>query len=114
MAVLLPTPAEWLKEQLDRRHWSNNEFARHAGIAQSAVTRFIRGECGCDTAISIANALNVSPALTLALLGKTPAPPSMQAVEADSLAYIYATLSPERRRMLFDYAEYLKAQQDRR
>lgn len=112
--MILPTPAEWLQEQLDRRHWTQNEFARYAGIAQSAVTRFTSGTAGCDIAIRIANALNVSPALTLALLGKTPPPPSMQAVETETLAYLYTALDEAGREQLMLFADYLRTQQTRR
>jgi transcriptional regulator with XRE-family HTH domain len=112
--VELPTPAAWLEEQLLRRGWSQNEFARRAGIAASAVSRFVHQDCGVQTAVDIANALNTPVAFTLALIGKTPPPATMEHVEAETLGLIYSRLDDDRRRMLIEYARFLDVQNSRR
>ncbi|HIP73096.1 MAG TPA: hypothetical protein EYH05_17085 [Anaerolineae bacterium] len=109
MVEQLPSPKEWLDTELEKMGISRNEFGHRYRIATSAIHKFTIGECGAQTAVNIANALNVSPAYTLALIGKAPPPPSMEFADIDKLAHIFGSLDNEARQMLLSYAEFLRA-----
>lgn len=105
------TPEEWLNEQLEKMHISQNEMARRAGISSSSISNFAAGTCGVQVAVDIANFFGVPATVTLALIGKVPPLPQTARTQADLLAFIYTRLDGERQNMLMTYAEYLRAQQ---
>lgn len=104
------TPEEWLNEQYEKLHISQNEFARRAKISSSSLSNFASGNCGYQTPIDIANFLGIPATIPLALVGKVPPPPSWTTAEAELISYIYQKLDDERRKMLMNYAEYLRGQ----
>jgi transcriptional regulator with XRE-family HTH domain len=106
----LSSPDVWLAEQLKKLHMSQNEFARAAGVASSALTNFASGNCGAQTAVDIANYLGIPATITLALIGKVPPPAATLRADAELLAHIYTRLDDERRSALMNYAEFLRAQ----
>lgn len=111
MSVELPTPRVWLDEQLERLQISQNELARRAGVSQSQVHEFAEGQSGSEAAVRIANALNVPATITLALLGKVPAPAKWSDVETDRLAHIYRLLDENDRQAVLALAEYYRQKQ---
>ena len=66
----------WLRRQIDRREWSQADFARRLGLSNSVVSRWFTGtrvpsSAYCDL---IADALGVDVDLVLTLAGHRPAP----------------------------------------
>lgn len=108
MAVKLPTPREWLDEQLTRLGLSQNELAIRTGLASSAISNFTAGRSGHETAVRLANGLGVPPGVTLALLGLSPAPARWRDVEQETVAHIYGILDDQDRQMLLTFAEWLR------
>lgn len=108
MTTSKQSPEEWLNEQYEKLHISQNEFARRAGIASSALSNFAAGTCGCQTPIDIANYLGIPATIPLSLVGKVPPPPSSS--EAELISYKYQKLDSGRRQMLMNYADFLRSQ----
>jgi transcriptional regulator with XRE-family HTH domain len=63
--------ADWLKEELRRRNWSQSELGRRSGILPSVISRWLRCEWGPDasSALKVANALGVDVDFVLELAG---------------------------------------------
>lgn len=108
MSVELPTPRQWLEVELEKRAISQNELARRAGLAHSQVFEFAEGRAGADAAVRIANALGIPATMTLALLGRVPPPARWSDVESDDMAHIYRMLGEEDRRILMEFADFLR------
>lgn len=104
----LPSPREWLEEQLERLKISQNELARRAGLSPSQVHEFAEKQSGCDAAIRIANELGVPATVTLALLGRVPPPAKWSDVDSEAIGHIYRLLSDEDRKLLMTFAEFLR------
>lgn len=110
MAANLPDPAEWLAEQLAKKHMTQNEAAAAADLSSGTLTKFAKGHVNEKAAVKIANFFNVPAQLTLAMMGLAPPPASMANVEADRLVYIFSLLDAEKKEKLISYAEFLSAQ----
>lgn len=100
------TARDWLTQQLERLHTNRFEFGKKHGISPSRLTAFGDGE-SVKTAVQIAAALNVNPAIPLGLLGEFPLPREWDE-ERERLAIIYDTLSEENRKLLVEFAELLR------
>lgn len=113
MSVELPEPKDWLAAQLKKRGYtSQNDFGRKHNIPSSAVSNFARGTAGAQTALQIAEALNVPIELTLTLQGKYRRPSRINEVEVETLQLRYGQLSASSRKLLLDYAFFLIRRQD--
>lgn len=81
----------WLARQLDRRKWSQTEFASRIGTNSSVVSRWVRGERVPDTKSvdKIADVLGYDVDFVLALAGHRPA---MEIDEDDLRAELHALI----------------------
>jgi transcriptional regulator with XRE-family HTH domain len=73
-----PAFAEWFRKQLDRRGWSQADFARAAGLAHATVSTWYRGVRvpdpeSCDR---IADALHIDVETVLRMAGHLPPEPA--------------------------------------
>lgn len=106
----LPTPGDWLNEQLAKMKMSQNEAALKAGISSGTLTKFAAGDVSAKAAVAIANFFNVPTQLTLAMVGLAPAPASLESAEAERLGMIYMALTDENKEKLLTFAEFLRTQ----
>lgn len=99
------TARDWLTQQLEARNTNRFEFAKRHGIQPSRLTAFGDGE-SVKTAIQIAEALNVNPAIPLGLIGAFPLPREWDE-QRERIQIIYDSLNEENRQLLADFARML-------
>jgi hypothetical protein len=102
------TPSQWLDEQLERRHISQNELARLMGDSHGGnLTRFRNGDAGPKVALGLARQLRVSPLEVLAVAGYIDEMPEKVDREADELSLIFYRLADADRHAIMAFARHL-------
>lgn len=120
----------WLSQELKKRGWSGQEFARQVGLTQPYVSRILTGRQppSANFCNRVAIALDVPPETVLRLAGILPgepastgthgpvtqelillsenAPPDRRRFFLD-IVRLADTLPPEQRQQLLDYAQFL-------
>jgi transcriptional regulator with XRE-family HTH domain len=68
------TIADWIEEELKKRHWSRAELAKRSGVSESQISRFMSGQRGIGekSIRKIADALNYPPQKIFEMAGLLP------------------------------------------
>ena len=106
----------WLNEELERRAWSYNELARRAGMSGANVSRVINGQQAItfDFCAAIARPLGKRPEELFRMAGLLPSiRGSGGEISEEEFLELLPLLSPEQRRNLRQYAEFLISQAER-
>lgn len=89
----------WLRAELDRRRWSNNELARQAGLSPAGVSQVMNGQQnpGVDFCRGVAKAFNEPPERVFRLAGLLPLRPERDQVANEFLFY-FDQMTPQARK----------------
>jgi transcriptional regulator with XRE-family HTH domain len=98
--------ADWLREELKKRDWSQADLSKKAGISPSQVTRVLSGERGIgeESLNAIARALNISPITVFRKAGLLPEE-GRQEVSFEDWMYLISQLDPQDEEELRKIAE---------
>lgn len=102
--------ADWITGQLEEKGWSQSELAKRSGASRPLVSQVLSGEMSpsADFCIKVAQALDEAPEKLLRLAGILPsAPASEDDATLQELTDLARNLSPEQRRQLLDFAQFL-------
>lgn len=86
--VIAISPGEVLKEELDARDWTQDDFTQITGISSQALSEIVTGKAAIypETAIILAQALGTSPQMWLNLEASYRLDKLEQSKKADDLA----------------------------
>ena len=103
----------WLSQELHRRNWSHNEFARQTGFSQTFISYVLKGKRkpSVNFCKKAAQALEVAPDMPMRLAGILP--PAEPAKNTDVriirvLVEVARELSPKEREYLLYFARLLQ------
>jgi transcriptional regulator with XRE-family HTH domain len=102
--------ANWLNEQIDNRGWSQNEFARRAGVSQAQVSNVIGGyKAGEDFCVGVARAFGLTRREVFARAGIIEPEPDGNDPTNLAMLYEFARLPKEDQAHLLKEARALNA-----
>lgn len=88
----------WLNQQMEERGWKQNEFARHAGLSKSQMSRVMNGwKPTLEVCKGIASALSISPDVVLRFAGHLITKPSDPDPRDSELIALFHQLSEDAR-----------------
>ncbi|KAA0255580.1 MAG: XRE family transcriptional regulator [Chloroflexi bacterium] len=89
---------EWLRQELEKRDWSQVDLSRKTKISPTQIARILSGErgFGVEALVSISNALEVSPITVLRKAGLIPKGNEDQ-ISFDDWKYLLEKMTPEER-----------------
>ena len=103
------TFAEWLKEETHKRHWTQNELARAAGLSSGLASRIMNGQCpGLQVCKDLARALDLPVVTLLELAGHLPREDDLDP-DLEQLKTIFRKLSPMARKALLGVAHSVQS-----
>lgn len=103
---------EWLERELNERGWSMRTLAKRAEVSVATVSNVMAGKTPptFDFVAAVARALHVRPEQALRKAGLLPA---IRGDESTAeLLELFSALTPEERRSLRQYAEFLLSQRE--
>ena len=103
----------WVKTQLQKRHWSIRELARQSGISQPLISQVLSGKKApsVNFCYRIAKALDELPETLMRLANILPSLPEGSDDSATiELTEIARTLPEDKRKQLLDFARFLRKQ----
>jgi transcriptional regulator with XRE-family HTH domain len=91
---------DWLKSELDKRHWSQADLAYSAGISRAVVNKLLNRKTypQPDTLQAIARALKVPVETVYRAAGLLPQEPEAEEFAAEIVHKLKLIKSPQRRR----------------
>ncbi len=106
------TFAKWLKEEIHKRHRSQNELARAAGLSSGLASRIMNGQRpGLQVCKDLARALDLPVGTLLELAGHLPREDDLDP-ELEQLETIFRKSSPTARKALLGVAHSLQLLND--
>lgn len=107
--------ADWLRNQLEQRGWTQSELSRRSGVSPAQITRVLSGERGLgEKSISaLAKALNLPVETVFRAAGLLPPPPSNEPPTLAEWIEIFMQADEKTREDLLNYAQY-RADQERK
>lgn len=89
---------QWLRQELEKREWSQVDLSRKTGISNAQVTRILSGErgFGVEALVAISNALNISPITIIRKAGLLPPGPDDK-INFEDWQYLLEKMTPEER-----------------
>lgn len=102
----------WLQDELNRRKLSREDFSKRAGVAKGTINNIVHADKQpqAKTIKKIAAALRLPTQDLLERAGIVD-PVSTDSADMRLLEYVYEGVSPERRRTLIRFAEFLRREQ---
>lgn len=107
--------AEWIKDNLERRDWTQGDLARAAGLPTGTISRILNGKrnVGPDVSLAIAKALGEMPEKVFRLAGLLP---TLRVSEDDKVIVevmeFLKYMSVGNRQEVLSYTRYLYQQRE--
>jgi transcriptional regulator with XRE-family HTH domain len=100
---------KWVKDELQKRHWSIRELARQAGLSHSTISQTLneRITVSNNFCLSIAQAFGEPPEKVFRLAGILPPSASEDDSTFTELVEMARTLTPQERREVLYYMSFL-------
>lgn len=97
---------QWLRQELEKREWSQVDLSRKTGISNAQVTRILSGErgFGVEALVAISNALNISPITIIRKAGLLPPGPDDK-INFEDWQYLLEKMTPEEREEFWRFGQ---------
>lgn len=101
---------KWVKDQLQKRHWSIRELARQSGLSHSLISQALNDRITISNnfCLSIARAFGVPPEHVFRLAGILPDLPDTQTV--NEITELAKNMPEDKQKQLLDFARFLRGQ----
>ena len=110
----MDTFADWLRNELRLRDWSQSDLSRACNITTATVSRIITGDrkVGKDVAIAIAKALRVPQEVVFQKAGILTS--NIDDELTRQVTYYFNTLSEEGKKQALDFLDFLSEKEGKR
>ncbi len=107
--------AEWLREELRNRDWSQSDLSRRSGVSTAQITRVLSGERGIGEATckSLARALHLPPEEVFRKAGLLPPKPVADEIMEQAEHIINGYKFPETKARALAYLEFLRVEEEK-